>query len=329
MKTNYLYTILLFFILSSCKKENEVLFIPKNYLAEFKSDQSQFFELNNLDYKEINGKHGTKIMYSRDLFDLKETDKVKLELIELYDYNEILYRNIQTLTTDNQLLETSGVLKIVFTSNGKKLKFKKGSKIIVYPPKGKLKNNDIFLSETDSIGSIKWKITNQDYTEITIYKGGGIYIKDIIRLDSLNYYLRKLGNAFLDYKNYSSNDDNELKNYFVLEDNSWNWINIDKFSNLEKVINFQLKDSQQKFPGFQTFITYNNKDSFLSESRYKNYLEFDSIPIDNPTHLIVIGEYKKHVYFDKIKLDEGLNNSEIKLDMKKTTKEELKNLFKQ
>ncbi|WP_408049767.1 hypothetical protein [Tenacibaculum halocynthiae] len=330
MKLRYLLFLLLPFFFTSCKKENQKPFIPKNHLADFITEKSQFFDLDTIEFKEIIGKYGTKIRYVRDYFNLKQNDKVQLELIELYDFNEILYRNIQTLTTDNELLETSGVLKIVFTSNGKKLNLRKGEKIIVYPPKRKLKNNTIFLSESDHTGNIKWKITSQNYRLFSIYRGGGIWVKTLIDKDSLPYYkkinLNSIGHET--YEKYISKD-LIVKDFFILNQNDSNWINIDRFVKNTSKINFKLNDKSNKFSGFDSYIVYKNIDSFIHESKFENDILFENIPISGTTYIIIVGSYRTQIYYDKITLNEKLDNSEIQLNMKKTTKEELKNLFKQ
>lgn len=171
----------------SCKKEKLLPFSPKNQLSEFQTEKAQIFDLDTLEYKEITGKHRTKIYFDRYAFEIKEGEKVQLELVELYDFKEILYRNIQTLTTDKKLLETSGVLKVTFTSKGKELKLRDGELLKVFPKKGKLKNNEIFLAKTDSIGNV----TNQNYCDFVVDVGGGITILRTVLCDSILVYLKK------------------------------------------------------------------------------------------------------------------------------------------
>lgn len=319
MKLYYFLLLVFSLTIIGCKKEKVTPFFPQNYLADFSTEKSQVFDLDTLSYQTIIGRHGTKINYSRDLFDLKENEKVQLELTELYDFKEILYRNIQTLTTDNHLLETSGVLKIVFTSNGKKLNLKKGEKIIVYPPEGKLENNEIFLSKKDSLDAIKWEITNQDYARIEIYKGGGIYVSLQVLKDSLPYYEKKW-RAQIDIEN-------QIKNYFVLETNSWNWINIDHFVKDTPNINFKLKEASNRFEGFSVYIVYDNLDSFINYTIVKDNLNLLNIPITPQTHLIIVGQHKGHLYYDKLDLNQSKHNKVLDLQMKRITKEDLKNLF--
>jgi len=56
-------------------------------------------------------------------------------------------------------------------------------------------------------------------------------------------------------------------------------------------------------------------------------LKFNNIPISRKTFITIIGENKNGIFYDKIELQETMNNFKIQLNMKKTTKEELKKLF--
>ncbi|WP_299682524.1 hypothetical protein [uncultured Tenacibaculum sp.] len=323
MKLHYALFIGVILLIASCKREKLEPFTPKNHLASFQKEKSQFFDLDTIYWKKIIGKHGTKINYYRGLFDLKETDKVQLELIELYDFKEILYRNIQTLTTDNQLLESSGVLKIKFTSNGKELQLKKGERIAVFPPKRKLMDNDIFLSETDSIGNIKWKITNQDYCDILIYVGGGITTRKTVACDSVQFFIKN-SNRWNPNKPLDSTKNSER---FILYNLSAKWINIDHFVKNVSKVDFSVTETTRRFTGFDIYFNYDNINSFMYQSRFGDNLKFQQIPISGKTHIIIVGTYKQQIYYDKIELKEATNNATLNINMKKTTTKDLKRLF--
>lgn len=328
MKLQYLLLVSLSILLFNCKTDKLKPFIPKNHLESFQIEKSQFFDLDTLGFKKIIGKHGTQIIYHRDLFDLKETDTIQLELIELYDYNEILYRNIQTLTTDNKLLETSGVLKIVFTSNGKEIKLKKGEKLIVYPPKGKLKDNNIFLSKTDSLGNIKWDITNQDYNLFSIHLGGGIWADKIIKTDSIEYYRRmNIKTSGSETYNSSLAKNKENVDFFILDNINTNWVNIDKLVNINSNLNFELTSTSDEFSGFDIYVVYKDFASFIYYSRFKSELIFNDIPITEETFMIVLCQKNNEIFHDRLLLNNISNNSKISLNLKKISKEKLKNLF--
>ncbi|TCI90155.1 hypothetical protein [Tenacibaculum sp. M341] len=330
MKIHYLFfTLILTALLFNCKPEIVTPFIPKNHLAEFQTEKSQIFDLDTISFEKIKGKHGTKINFNRDLFDIEENAKIQLELIELYDFKEILYQNIQTLTTDNKLLESSGVLKIKFTVDGKEIQLKKGKKLMIETPEGKLGNNDIFLSELDSLEKIKWKITNQNYINFDVYKGGGITVLITIPRDSLDYYIQQQKK----YNNQLKKEDlvkNELirkSNLFILQNINSKWINIDRIVNTTSKINFELYNDKKEFSGFNTYITYQDLSSFLYYPITNNNLFFYDIPIKGKVKITVIGENKNGIFYDQIELNKALHNSKLKLNLKKISKEGIKKIF--
>ncbi len=315
----------------SCKKEKLLPFSPKNQLSEFQTEKAQIIDLDTLAYKEITGKHGTTIYFDRYSFEIKEGEKVQLELVELYDFKEVLFRNIQTVTTDDKLLESSGVLKVVFTANGKELKRKKGEVLKVYPPKGKLKDNDIFLSQTDSLDNITWDITNLVLLDTVVNIGGGISMLKTIVLDSISYanrqkFIKRTKSDVLIESNNESAEDSFVLPFF-LEQNTSQWINIDRFVDVQTKINFELEDKQEEFSGFNIYINYENINSFMYEVRFVDNLNFYDIPLSEKTFITVIGENKEGLFYDKIELKETINDAKLQLNMKKTTKEELKKLF--
>ncbi|MFY7671965.1 hypothetical protein ACOSP6_12840 [Tenacibaculum sp. MEBiC06402] len=317
MKLQYLIFISLTILFFNCKTDKLEPFVSKNHLESFQTEKPQFFDLDTLEYKTIIGKHGTKIMYYRELFDTIYKDPIQLELIELYDFKEILYRNIPTITTKDELLETSGVLKIKFTSNGKELEIREGKKLLVYPPDGKLKNNDIFLSEKDSLESIKWEITNQNFAYFELYIGGGISKQIIIPSDSLETFTKRekkrreeiARNEKIRYELITKS------NSFILKNIKDRWINIDRLVNPEKQISFRIKENIN-FSGFNIYVIYKNLNSFISYSVSNDLLFFPEVPIIGKVKLIAIGENLEGTFYD-----------EISLNMKKTSKQNLKKLF--
>ena len=332
MKFNY-YLLLFVFILGvGCKKEKLLPFTPKNYLSEYQTEKAQIIDLDTIDYKEIVGKHGTKLVFYRELFDVKHGEKIQLELIELYDFKEILYRNIQTLTTDNKLLESSGVLKVTFRSNGKELKLAKEELLKITPPKGKLKGNDIFLSQQDSLGNITWDITNQNYCEYVFKIGGGLSKAAIVSCDSIPFYeereVKRLQNEeeliSEREKVINSNYNSEV---FYLKQNTSQWVNIDRIVSVNKRIAFELENEQEDFSGFNIYFNYENLNSFMYETRMNNELNFNNIPLSEKTTITVIGEKKEGIFYDKIELKESMNNTILQLNMKKTSVKKLKKMF--
>lgn len=323
MKNFYLFLIILL-VTIGCKKDEASIFIPKNYLEEFQTEKTQFFDLDTLSLKLIKGKEGTEIYFMREDFDISKDEKITLELIELYDFKEILYKNINTITKDNELLETNGVLYISFKSDGKEIKLKKNKKIRISPIKGKLKDNDIFRAKKDSLNNIKWEKINQEYVVIKEDRGGGITMDIHIHKDSIKNYRKKVKERQINFNNLRKSNVNDL---FFITNNDFGWINIDKIVDVDFKMNFNLIDKKNEFLGFNIYFTYKNLKSFIYNPRLKNELKFDSIPISGKTWMTIIGEKNNILFYDKIELKKELNNSDLILKMKKTNKKELQKLL--
>lgn len=329
MKRNYVLFFPLLLLFFNCKKEIIEPYTPTNYLANFQTEKPQIFDLDTIEFKEIIGKHGTKINFDRYLFDVEEGEKIQLELIELYDFKEILYRNIQTLTTDDELLETSGVLKITFTSNEREVKLKNQENIEILTPKGKLKGNSIFLSEKDSLGNIKWNITDQNYIFYDVHIGGGITKRISIPRDSLPAY-KKRDKDFLKQQKENIEFKTTLsQSFFILNQNNKKWINIDKLVLIDDKLDVSFKNNNSKINGYNIYVVYEKLDAFLTYQRDASDLNFKGIPVSGKTSLIFIGgdSESKEVYYDKILINSSKHNSTIKLNPKKIKKEKLKALF--
>lgn len=314
-----LYLIFFAFIALGCQKEEKRTFISKNYLKEFQSKKTQLFNLDTISFKKIVGEFGTEIFFQRENFEVLKNEKITLELIELYDFKEILYRNINTVTTKNELLETNGVLSIRFKSNGKEIHLKENKNLLVYPPKGKLKSNDIFIAKKDSLDNIKWEKNKSKDTIVVINRGGGVFVHASMHKDSVPSFMNNL-------KFFKETE--MVKDYFFLNSGDLGWINIDKLALIDSKISFSLKD-RERFPGFNIYFTYQILNSFIFEKRFKNDLKFDSIPLSGKTWMTIIGEKEGELFYDKIELQKQLSNSELLLRMKKTTNKELEEIITQ
>ena len=303
------------------------MFVSQNYLKEFQTEKPQVFYLDTIESKQIIGKNGTKIFFQREYFEVLENKKITLELIELYDFKEILYRKINTETIDNKLLETNGVLSISFTVDGKKINLKKNKKLIVYPPKGRIKNYDIFIAKKDSLGNIKWKMTSQKDTLFSIHIGGNIWIERLIKKDSIPY-LKKINKDTSGFEVFPlPKDSNVVEDYFTLNNDEINWINFDKIKTPDFKLNFNLRSVEKHFSSFDIYFTYDSLNSFISTYRFRDELNFKDIPVNGRTWMTVICEKNKVLYYDKIELKKEMDNSEITLKMKKTNRKELQKLI--
>lgn len=120
---------------------------------------------------EVNGKKGTKLeIHRQDLVyedgsPLGEKDVVNVKLNEIQSFMDQLQANISTETHDGRILESGGMFNVSLTSNDKELKLATGKEYKVSLPNEKRKTDmNVFTGVRDSIGQIKWQVTNQIFT---------------------------------------------------------------------------------------------------------------------------------------------------------------------
>ncbi len=312
-----IFSIFLFSI--SCEEDKIEEFNPKNHLLEFSNVklQSQTFELDSI-YMIVQGELGTRIWFTREQFEIEENQKITVELKEFYDFNELLFNNINTVTDKGELLESSGVIYLDFLANGKSLELKNDERIHVRFPQNRMANNDIYFAKTDSINQFVWTREDISYTTILKYNQAfGIDMLKTVRMDSLPYYRR------LDSLESELRESSWLTDRMVL--NKFKWINIDKVITPDYFVNFNLEIENSELGTFSCYFLYDNQDSFISQYRIENDMSFKNIPIKNKTRLLVIAKEKNNFYAQKIELDS--TQSVLKMMLKKMDTLQLKKLM--
>ena len=325
MKKNFPITILFLILFSSCKKELIVL-EPINHLKEFSKTEKQTFDLDTLDFYRIEGKYGTEIIFIRDAFEVQKGEKIIAELKEIYDFNELLFNNINTITVDNELLESSGVIYLDFKTKDKSISLKNGKSLQVYFPEGVLDNNDLYTATLNEFNQFKWEEEEQLDTIYPIHRGGGIFVDEIVSKDSIEYYKKNNQESFGrerfdDLLGRVDSIVNNRYSTFGLFKNI-GWINVDLIVEPDFNLNLNLVENKG-LENLSFYVLYEDLNSFLSIYRTRDSLFFEDIPIKNKTQLIIIGNEKEQLYGDKIELNEINQNSSIKLNLKKMTKEEI------
>ena len=143
--------------LFSCEKENTSNL--KEIESQLKTDNLYTTEFILKNDTVIKGKLGTEIFIPKDLFSNYTEGKVTLELKEFYSKEDMILNGLSTITDKDELLESSGMIYINFTEEGKQLEIQNGKLYEVNLPNKPLKNSNIYTNENDSI--FKWKLGNE------------------------------------------------------------------------------------------------------------------------------------------------------------------------
>lgn len=186
---NYLYILFGLFFISCEKEKTSDLAKIESQLKTDNLYTSEFILKNDTVLK---GKLGTEIVIPFDLFDNYTKGQIKLELKEYFSKEDMILNGLSTITDKDELLESSGMIYINFTEEGKQLKIKKGKKFKAKFPNTILEKSNIYTNNNDSI--FKWKledetikisipdlIKNLKYGLTVDASGAGGYFKDVNR----------------------------------------------------------------------------------------------------------------------------------------------------
>lgn len=312
-------------LLLSCveeKKSTNKIFNPFEVNV---NEQIQIFDLDTIQLKEITGKLGTKIYFDRNSFNVKGSDKITLELKELYNIQDLIKNNIRTLTENNDLLESSGVIFLNFKRNGEDINLAGNSRIQVRFPV-KFSNQDkLFSGEMDSTGQMSWSESESYFTVLRFDKQYQIDMPHDVTLDSLPYYqeLWRIQDSIYE-KTIGRYDRIEKKVGTSLSFNKLGWINIDKFVESPTKTDFNLTNSLD-MEGLVIYALYEDLDSFISfYPDETNNIILTDVPVVDKTFLIAVGTKDGQLFGQKLFVGE---NKSLELSLKELNQSELNKLF--
>lgn len=151
---NYISLILSLVLLTSCEEEKTSNL--KQIEANLKTDNSSTSEFILKNDTVLRGKLGTEIYIPKDLFDNYTNGKITLELKEFYSKEDMILNGLSTITNKDELLESSGMIYINFTEDGKQLTIKNGKKYKAKLPNKILANSNLYTNDNDFV--FKWEL---------------------------------------------------------------------------------------------------------------------------------------------------------------------------
>lgn len=351
------YLLLVLFIIS-CQKEDGLQM--KEVIDSLKVDKKQIIEFELVNDTVLVGREGTKIFVQKNMFKNYNGGLVALELTEYFKIEEIILNSIETVTNDNQLLETSGVLYVNFKENGEQLVLKDNAKYRIEVPKNIKKKSAIYYNNNDSV--FKWELSDDKiYTDIpdrfknyryglTVEKDGvGGYFKTV-HIDSLaNEWIKdslyievlKVGSRnqidYLLHEDvlvYEGNLDTLIKQLKASRNNEeliyefnasrLGYINIDRILEFEKLELISIIESTKSYKDLHIYYIYKDNDSFYQEYWENTTTDFKrEVKIQGKIKVIVFATKNSKIYSDSFYVD-SKSKTTFTVDLKETTVEKLK-----
>lgn len=314
-----LFFVLLVFQFTACKEE-PLVFKAINHLERFSTIKEQKFQLDTTSFSVIEGQNGTVIWFERDALDINSNERITMVLKEFYDFEELILNNINTITQNGQLLESSGVIYLDFMSEGSSVPLKEGKRIGIRFPDNRLNGNNLYTASVDSLNQFKW---NEEEIYVGIMQYDEEYAIDLLKIipqDSLEYFTGIIPEMIP-----GQSDTIFLGNNGSIYINQLKWINIDQVILPDRKISFELVTSDN-LENINVYFLYKNLNSFISEYRTIDSLMFNEIPIKDTTHLVAISRLDDKFFADKIYLSE-ITEKSIKLNFKEVDSIELQKIL--
>lgn len=267
--------------------------------------EKQTFQLNFQKEQTIKGKDGTMITVPANCFG-NDVKSATLELIECYNIQDMLFNGLATLTHDEKLLESEGMIYInVLDGNGDTLEIKNGEIQIEMPTPEKKDGFDLFAGITQK-GKLKWQELKNKLIES---KPIGKSVSEIVEVErvisesessdstttnQITYGKPKM--VFNNGKEYKVKDRELARYYFKIS--NLGWFNIDNFRSFPTS-----RLAVNVAPAYRKamyYIVLKNYNSLLGNDHKPNsqgQVVFPKIPDSEPFTLIGFGAKAGELYF--------------------------------
>lgn len=128
------------------------------------SSQQDFAIIPTLN-QTISGKEGTEVEIPENAFVFEDGSSpkgpVKISLTEAFDFNSFMKHDL-SCSSEGELLETGGMIKITAYSEGRELKIKEGQEIAITYPESQIKTGmELFYGEANEQGVSNWEVAGK------------------------------------------------------------------------------------------------------------------------------------------------------------------------
>jgi len=320
MKIKYILPVLTCLILFSCSQDDEQK--SKDIVTD-KIDQDttvtlttynteadrsvQIFEITSSKKQEIKGKQGTVVTFPAGCFG-KTEGNIKIELIECYSIQDMIFNGLSTQTTDYKLLEMDGMIYLnALNEEGDTLEIKQG-KVSVKMPTEKIKDDIQVFEGVENNNAVRWNLSNEKLMNTQQYVGNNIdenvppqievETKEITnndKQDSIQQTQPKTGQPTITVDKQIKNE--YLVNY-VFNISKMGWINMDRF--IEGETQDLFVDVSEEHKNVSFYLVLDNINSNIiprNPIAVNGQFEFRNIPISEPFTLVALATKGDEIYF--------------------------------
>lgn len=342
MKTAYILPLLVGLVLFSCNSENEQ---ENGHTTQDKDTTSvlsvynagaerkvQTFEINTSKQQIIKGEQGTVVTFPPGCFG-KIQGKVKIELIECYSIQDMMFNGLSTQTTDGKLLESDGMIYLnALNEKGDTLKIKHG-KVSVKMPTEQVKEEIQIFEGVEKYNAVTWNLSNEktiinqqnvNHDTKTPIESETKEITYLSEKDSILQTQPKTGQSQIGI-------DKKIKNEFlvnyVFNITKMGWINCDRFIEGENKDLFVIVGEGQENVSLYLVLDKLNSNVMPRNPKAVNgKFEFRNIPVKESFTLVALATKGDKIYFGMA--NHATNDGTVNCpELKPVTRQELTDLL--
>lgn len=257
---------------------------------------------------------------------------IKIELKEVFEKPDMILNRLSTMS-DGNLLESFGMINIDAESNGKELRKRDNTSLILeIPNKKKGTRGELFYGKLNENKTIDWE-----------YEGGNDIIEvidTILQKSNGLAEFKRTTYKIINYKKYFVSDTSFTTTYYPNADSTTNtaliyipehykfeikklgWINCDRFVEVKNKTTLSIELTDYSMPtGFIVFDSLNSAMNIFFDNNGKTLIQ--GLPDKSLVDLIILDKIGDNVFWSKTSLTTGMTKN-MKVNTDKITIDQLK-----
>lgn len=339
----YLMPFFIGYVLISCNSENNQDTKPNigtqnkisvdtilkftDYFDKQLEHNLQIFHINSNIEQQIKGKQGTIITFPKNLFGFEHVT-LKIELVECYSIQDMIFNNLSTKTRDGKILESDGMIYLnALGENGDTLIVKNGKLKIRIPTVQRKNDIKIFKGFENEERSIVWELSDEN---LEVGK------KNIIPYEVIDYtdtssISKKIHDSVYDIEQPKIYIKEQVKNEnlanYIFNISKMGWINCDRYIEGEtKDLFVNVSEEQQSVSLYLILDKFNSNLLPRNSKAVNGQIEFGNIPLNESFTLVALATKGDEIYFGMV--NHSTNNGTIDCpELKPVTRQELTDIL--
>jgi hypothetical protein len=308
-KTLLIFTAIVLILTFGCKEKQEPEQRNQAIFDYYKKEVQTFILTDKVET--LIGKEGTKITIDPKSLEIvggnEISGNIEIQLTEYYQSEDIILANLSTSSNSN-LIETGGMIKLTASSNGQEVVVKNGEEFQIEFSSSEKKGMEIFHGESKN-GQLNW-LPKAKPTQVN--KAG--FFAQAMAQEEVSVF-EQVDTAIA----VAITEADSIVRKNILQSSKFGWINCDRFLELDNLTTVKISYDTVFKPS--AYLIFKEINSIMPCFYEKTYGKFINLPIGHEATLIAFSldgekiffstkeilideEMELKIYFDEVPLDD-------------------------